>query len=548
MTRLLILLVCSLLTRSLNAQWVEDPAVNNLICSRPQDQQDARIVTDAQGGAIITWVDFRNDQNNTTADIYAQRISADGHVLWTVDGVPVCVNAADQTAPMLVEDGAGGAIIVWQDWRSGDRDIYAQRIDNLGNVLWTANGVGVAVKVNEQRGPVVISDGAQGAVIVWTDAVSGNWDIYAQRLNASGTAQWANGGVALCNAPDDQINPKVTTDATGAVYVTWQDRRNAQDYDIYAQKLGLTGAVQWANNGVAVSTATNSQVNPKMETLSTGNVVIAWQNFVTGAGYDIYAQMLNASGVVQWANGGASVCAMAGNQSAIDMTTDAITDGAIICWKDGRNAKVNIYCQKLDLTGAAQWTANGKLVSAAGRDQINPNVVGDGDQGTIITWQDSVAGVWDVYAQRVDGAAGNTQWAAEGVAVGVATDNQTGPKHVSDGNGGAIFSFQDKRSGDFDIYAYKLSGNGVVNSIGETQADSQVLHVFPNPFSDHASVTLPDGTNHIRLFDMVGRQLLSETVVGAQLFDIQRGPLASGTYFLTVQNGEVQYSAVIITE
>jgi hypothetical protein len=45
------------------------------------------IVADGPGGAITGWNDSRDDTN----DINAQRVDADGNILWPIDGVPVCV-------------------------------------------------------------------------------------------------------------------------------------------------------------------------------------------------------------------------------------------------------------------------------------------------------------------------------------------------------------------------------------------------------------------------------------------------------------------------
>ena len=44
--------------------------------------------------------------------------------------VPLCTAAGDQLSPTIVSDGAGGAIVVWQDSRSGSAnpDVYAQRV------------------------------------------------------------------------------------------------------------------------------------------------------------------------------------------------------------------------------------------------------------------------------------------------------------------------------------------------------------------------------------------------------------------------------------
>lgn len=527
------------------AQWNADPAINNLICTQSQDQQDARIVSDTKGGAIISWVDFRNDANQLVADIFAQRVNAVGTNMWTNNGVAVCTNSADQTASVLTEDGVGGTIITWQDWRSGNRDIYAQRIDSSGNVLWTANGVGVAVKNFHQQGPRIISDGAQGAIIVWEDSINGNWDIFAQRINSSGVTQWTAGGVAVCTSSQNQVNPKIVGDAIGSTYIVWQDRRNGNDYDIYCQKLNASGAVQWANNGVVVCASANSQINPKMALDNSGAIVIAWQHYNTGAGYDVYAQRVNSSGAVQWTANGITVCAQPNNQSAIDMTSEDITDGVIISWKDARNpTNVNIYCQKVDFSGNRIWTANGVLISNASRNQINPNIVGDGNGGGIVVWQDSIAGIWDVYAQRIS-SLGAAVWASGGVAVGIAADNQTGPKNISDGTGGSIFAFQDKRSGDFDIYAYKIAGD-TTTGIEMPNEVKNNISVFPNPFSETTTVYLPEGKHNLRLFDLAGREMLSVLNISNSSYILEKGNLASGTYLLNLTSEKTNYSKLII--
>src|SRR5439155_17681183 len=76
--------------------------------------------------------------------------------------VPVCTVAGDQTATALVGDGLGGMIAVWQDSRSGDDDIYAQRLNAAGVALWTPNGVLVCMAGGEQLYPQAIPDGGGG--------------------------------------------------------------------------------------------------------------------------------------------------------------------------------------------------------------------------------------------------------------------------------------------------------------------------------------------------------------------------------------------------
>jgi len=51
---------------------------------------------------------------------------------WLYNGVALCTASGDQQHPAIVSDGSGGAIVTWMDSRSGNLDIYAQRVDGFG--------------------------------------------------------------------------------------------------------------------------------------------------------------------------------------------------------------------------------------------------------------------------------------------------------------------------------------------------------------------------------------------------------------------------------
>jgi len=53
---------------------------------------------------------------------------------WPADGRALCTAANDQLSPAIVLDGSGGAIVTWQDSRGTSPDIYAQRVDQHGNL------------------------------------------------------------------------------------------------------------------------------------------------------------------------------------------------------------------------------------------------------------------------------------------------------------------------------------------------------------------------------------------------------------------------------
>lgn len=525
------------------SQWSSNPAINTPVCVQPQDQQDVRIVTDSKGGAIMTWQDFRNDAAQLLGDIFVQRIDKAGINKWTANGVAVCAEASSQVAPSLVEDGAGGAIVAWNDWRNGNRDIYAQRIDSVGTALWTANGVAVAAKASQQQDAKLISDGAGGAIIVWQDSVNGAWDIYAQHISNNGNLLWGAAGLVVCSAANAQINPRVETDGAFGAIVVWQDKRGGADYDIYAQRINASGIVQWASNGVAVCTSISTQSNPKIEPSGFNGAIIAWQDKRNGVDYNIYAQQLNSGGGASWTTNGVAICTAAGSQSAVDMTSEGMSSGAIITWKDQRGLSYDIYAQKIDFSGVTQWSANGVGIATSSVNQLNPNIVGDGSGGAIIVWQDSSSAGSDIKSQRID-SNGAIQWTAGGVLVGSAGDDQVSPKNVSNGSGGSIYAWQDKRNaGDFDIYAHHLYADGTTINGIYNPALSVESKVFPNPCSESLELKViteaPLANPELAVFDITGKWIFVDAVHTPYGFRISRGNLHDGIYFYEIMtNGK----------
>src|SRR5690349_19290792 len=91
----------------------------------------------------------------------------DGKPLWTGD---VALNTDTGNQGMssiyapgvdMVDDGAGGAIVVWENSYYGN--VQAQRVDATGKPLWAAGGVTIAPIEAFEMGPHVASDGAGGA-------------------------------------------------------------------------------------------------------------------------------------------------------------------------------------------------------------------------------------------------------------------------------------------------------------------------------------------------------------------------------------------------
>ena len=455
----------------LQAQWMEDGTV---ICGEAFDQISPSIVSDGAGGSIMTWQDQRNGSD---FNIYAQRTDAAGHVLWTTDGITICAMSGDQTNPRLCPDGAGGVVITWEDNRGADMDIYVQRIDSSGNVLWSVDGNAVCTEVDNQDGPMIIWDGSGGAIITWVDHRSTSPDIYVQRIDANGDLSWTPAdGVPICTLSTEQVGGHLTTDGAGGAIITWRDARVSVRHP-YAQRINASGVIQWTPNGIKVCNALGGQYSNQIISDDSGGAIITWQDrrsFDVGA-YDIYAQRIDGLGNALWTTDGEALVTGAGNQDHPQITSDG-SGGAIISWWDDANSSdYDLYVRRITAAGTPMWTPGGVPICTETGDQHYQQIIVDGAGGVIITWQDWRGGLdSDIYAQWID-ASGVPQWTTNGIAICTEANNQEKPQLVQDGSEEAVFfTWQDNRSGsDFDIYAWRRPLYGAIISTIEDVPNDQ---------------------------------------------------------------------------
>jgi hypothetical protein len=209
-----------------------DPA-GAVVSGATGDQFHPAAVSDSAGGAWFAWEDARG----ASIGVYAQRLTLPGYSLLASGGVPVCGVDADQLSPVVVADGRGGVIVAWSDSRS-HADVYSQRLDAGGVRRWSATGDPVCTASGGHYFPAIASDGQGGALVAWEDDRSGQGtDIYAQRVDSLGNSPWTAGGVGICTASGSQFQATLVSNPDSVGVVVWADLRGLND--LYCQRVPL---------------------------------------------------------------------------------------------------------------------------------------------------------------------------------------------------------------------------------------------------------------------------------------------------------------------
>jgi hypothetical protein len=541
------------ISTTLHAVWLENGAA---ICNATDYQGYPRIISDGMGGAIIVWEDLRNGGD---LDIYAQAVDACGTVQWTADGVPICTAAGSQGNPHMAADGSGGAIITWYDKRDGEQDIYAQAIRGNGQVRWTVDGVALCTADDDQWGPRILYNGAGRAIITWFDDrnLPGDRavDIYARAVDTSGTVRWTSDGIAICRADGDQWAQAIASDGGSGAIIAWEDYRpyysiDGHDNYIYVQAVDYYGTVKWPADGLLMCNATGRRNEPEIIPDGSGGAIITWSDVRSG-NRDIYAQAITETGWTRWTWNGIEICTAGGHQYNPEMVSDG-SGGAIIVWYDSRNGNYDIYAQAVDASGTVRWAADGIPICTATGIQYNAAIAPDGAGGAVIAWCDARNGDVNIYAQAVD-ASGTVKWDANGIAVSTAAVTEGVVYITTDGAGGAIVSWGDYRNGDCDVYAMRVEEYGYTGDRSPvTVPHLSVSQNYPNPFNPSTTVRFVIGEPthvHLGIYDVSGalvRVLVDESLdAGAYQrtwdgFDEEGGRAASGVYFCRIKAGALR--------
>ena len=479
---------------------------------------------------------------------------------WTVDPGPAGLLVYPQSLNdhEAVPDGTGGMVIGIAQW-FGSNNVHAvilQRVDGHGNLPWGSSGVGVGnvgLLVNPIYIPKLSPDGAGGVFALFYD-VRQSYDLVAKHIGSNGSSIWPPDRVAL--APGGESDSRwISTDGTGGCIAVW--KQYSSPYPHYAQRLDATGGLLWGANGIALGFDTVSQAAFAPD--GAGGFFATWSQDGP-VDNDIYAQHYGPNGAPLWPTGGIPVCAAAGDQGSGTPGIAAIADGAggvCIAWIDRRaDSGGDLYAQRLDGIGDAQWTPDGVALCTTAGAQHHPVAVADGSGGMVVVWQDERSGSSniDLFAQKVDGG-GNVRWPADGAIVCDAPGNQVDQAVSSDGGVGTYVAWQDARdpSSANDIYVEHINAFGITRSpcgvmAGSTAFDLCCPSVVANTGGPTVSWNAPS-------FEVRARQVAA-AIVGVEsrptsltFLEVAPNPSSGATYvsFSLTEPGTARLEALDVT-
>ena len=506
--------------QSCNTLWSDPEEGGIVLCSEQSNQLYPKVTYYDESYSVLVWEDHRNSIE--FGDIYYQFLDVNGNEVLDSQGVPACLDGANQIKPR-VKASSEGAFIVWEDYRNGDSDIFSQKVDHLGNLYWEDNGRSIVSESGVQDQCRLTTDNVGGVYYAWLDervAPYPETDVYMQHINSNNEVIFENNGKVICDANYYQFAPIVRATDDGAALILWGDRRTGS-ISLYLQNIDLDG------NGTLGGWDTGLEMffgidgngqSPELTYIEYGEALIYWddrrfspfENLTFGFKLNNSSSLLDAqNGVslsqnsyqsnssVVWTNENNLFMGFGQtdgdiNQyySILDVNLNTIIDytavdenpqasqefytivpalqgnGVYYVYSDNRDFANNIYVMKFDTDGNEVWSSPIKVVETL-QDGFLPsddNVIGaiydTETSGIVILYNSGNFLGTKINAISIDPDGNVTEgWNDNGNRLCQYDSNQYIEDFVKTPYG-ILVTFKDNRSGSNDVYAQLISFEG----------------------------------------------------------------------------------------
>ena len=302
----------------------------------------------ADGSLLLVWNDV--DASSRTVYIALAKATPDGDVAWTRAIGKGAVDSEYQR-PKLDWDEAGGAFLSYRQVDQGDRGLMLQHFSSAGEPLWD-KGRNLYDGGGYKSPALLFGDTHGGVVVAWEDGRSGDIDVYSQRVGPAGAVLWAPEGVPIARGEGNQWSPTMVPDGSGGVYVVWIDNRGAR-WELRGQRLGGDGASVYPRGGVRLGVSSENQGFPLLARDGGHGALACWYESRL-SDYGVYCQRLTSSGGLAWGPEGTPLAVSGEQKTGLRMTADG-RGGAVVAWKCQASGLWEVRAQKLEPAGGAGW-------------------------------------------------------------------------------------------------------------------------------------------------------------------------------------------------
>ena len=362
-------------TTDATSKWNPDPAQNIAITNLGGDQALPRIVTQDNGDFFIAW--FSNPKSENY-DVRMQKFDAQGNALWEENGRIVSDNKSDTWISdyAFTKDHEGNPILIFQDNRTGRKNIFAYKFSPDGQPLWGEDGLQMTnIDGFVAPFPATITTPDHVIFAYEGDLLNGGSALALQKITATGDKVWGEDGLIL---PGQEETPFIQANMVAGnhdeVILVYgiEKQEGYQIMSIYAQKLDRDGNNIWnGSEPILLHDSVPFYIAPQMVSDGANGVYIVWYT----TDLQGFVQHIDADGNLLMPEAGAPLVTNTTNLQISPMVQYLPAQNELfVFWVDNDRdqRERGVSGQKMSSTGALLWGENGRNFVELSRAELNP--------------------------------------------------------------------------------------------------------------------------------------------------------------------------------
>lgn len=433
------------------AQWSDNPEVNLDLILDAVNPVEISAIENPNGGTFIFWQDTKQKESQ----VFFQHIDQNGRVSFRADGKRLSTQSGIHTNPNAAV-GSSGAVVVWKIKTADPFPVLvAQKVHSNGMLYWSDMGSEVSDKKSEIINHSIAIDKNGLSYVSYIEKSENAPSVYTvkvQRLSITGYSEFENAGVAVAQCNDGKNLVSVQPDNNGGFRVFWVESINKKNV-LMGAGVNSLGKKIWGPN--ELSKAASNIISYRTLPIKKDQVYLIWQNH--NKPRTISHQLINHNGNALWEIGGANITRSRGDNTNPQIALSA-DSSVLVSWTNDFNRDKNIFVQKFKQNGKEVWEENGSTFSQIKGDQFGQYVVSDGKGGAIVAWFDKrdLKIQPNIYGQRIS-RNGELLWDQTGTALAVYKNSEKSYLNlVSDQNNGAIALFKGKRESITSLFGQRI--------------------------------------------------------------------------------------------
>jgi hypothetical protein len=316
----------------------------------------------------------------------------------------------------VASDASGNYVVVWSSQGvDGDWNVFAQRFNADGSAAGQQFQVNTRTERDQQDATVAMRDDGT-FVVAWTESdggAAGTADVYMRSFNSSGAALESE-DVLVAGGNRDQMHPAVTINNSG-IAVVWTSQNGSGSWDLFGKWYSTDGSENrsFQVNGVSSEAAIESQVGMD----PWGYVMTVWQVQTNGQ-QDIYGRYAGFCNNDSWATDEFIINqTTVGNQYNASMGFKSNEGSFVVSWtSDGQGGTApGIFAQRFDWCGGrigSEFQAPAPITPVYTVSGSGADIWGSKDQFNFAS--ESLFGDGEIIA-KVDSLDNTNYWAKAGV-------------------------------------------------------------------------------------------------------------------------------------